>query len=410
MPPDDSTTSRSFSELLSDRTFGSFFYANSLSNVGNWFQNVAAGIVVYELTGSNTAVGVVSMVQFVATMLLTPWMGRLTDRVNRQRMLLTGQSIALAGAIGLAVTMFVVGLDGLPGPWPIYVATAVIGIGAAVILPSLQAIVPALVEPSSLDRAITLNSMTFNIARAVGPISAGAVVASFGAKWAFGINALTFVPLLVVLLLISPRGDVEPEDDAEGTVSEAVRWIKDRPAILSLMLGTLLVGWTSDPFSTLMPALADDFGGGEQTVGLLVGAFGGGAAIVAPFTEPIRGLVGKERAIPTGLGLMMTGLLIVAASPAVWVALIGSAITGSGFLLGVTGTNSLLQRAVPEELRGRVMAWWSVAFLGCRPLAAGFDGVVADLAGVRIAITVAAVVAASGAAALLLRAPQTANK
>lgn len=391
-------TGRSFTSLLTDRVFGWFFLANSLSNIGNWFQNVAAGIVVYDLTGSNTAVGLVSILQFSATMLLTPWMGGLTDRVDRQRMLLVGQSIAFVGASALAVVVFGVGIDGLPGPWPIYAATAVIGFGAAVILPSLQAVVPALVERADLDRAIALNSMTFNIARGVGPVAAGAVVAAFGAQWAFGINALTFVPLLLVLLLVSPRRDVAPDPDAAGSVLEGLSWIRRRPAVAATILATLVVGWTSDPFSTLMPALADDLGGGDATVGLLVGAFGLGAAATAPLTDPLRAWTGRSRFVPAGLGIVAVGLTSLAASPTTPLALAAAAVTGSGFLIGVTGTNSELQRALPEELRGRVMAWWSVAFLGCRPIAALVDGALADRFGVRVAIGVAAGLAAGAAA------------
>ena len=385
----------SFAILLRDRVFAPFFFANSLSNTGNWFQNVAAGIVVYDLTGSNTAVGAVSIVQFIATMLLTPWMGALTDRVNRRHMLLAGQSIAFAGASALAVTVIVVGIDGLPGPWPIYAATAVIGLGAATILPSLQAVVPSLVERRDLDRAIALNSMTFNIARSVGPIAAGATVAALGAEWAFGINALTFVPLLVVLLVIRPRGEVEPGDGATTGVGEGVAWVRERPAVIAVLVATLAVGWTSDPFSTLMPAMAETLGGGDATVGLLVGSFGLGAAVTAPFFDRVIGLVGRARVVPTALAIVAVGLTTLALAPVTAVALLGALLSGSGFLLGVTGTNSELQKAMPEQLRGRVMAWWSVAFLGCRPVAAVVDGAVADLTDVRVAIGVAAAVALS---------------
>ena len=402
----DDTTS-SFSELLRDRVFAPFFFANSLSNTGNWFQNVAAGIVVYDLTGSNTAVGAVSIVQFIATMLLTPWMGALTDGVNRRHMLLAGQSIAFAGASALAVTVIVVGIDGLPGPWPIYAATAVIGLGAATILPSLQAVVPSLVDRRDLDRAIALNSMTFNIARSIGPIAAGATVAALGAEWAFGINALTFVPLLIVLLLIRPRGEVEPDDDASADVREGVRWIRDRSDVIAVLAATLIVGWTSDPFSTLMPALAESLGGGDATVGLLVGSFGLGAALTAPWFDRVKERVGRERIVPTALAISTIGLATVALAPVTPVALAGAAVSGSGFLLGVTGTNSELQKAMPEHLRGRVMAWWSVAFLGCRPVAAVVDGAIADLTDVRVAIGVSATVALAGAALGLARNPTT---
>ncbi|MEQ8437311.1 MAG: MFS transporter [Ilumatobacter fluminis] len=390
-------TASSFSALLRDRVFAPFFFANSLSNTGNWFQNVAAGIVVYDLTGSNTAVGAVSIVQFIATMLLTPWMGALTDRVNRRHMLLAGQSIAFAGASALAVTVIVVGIDGLPGPWPIYAATAVIGLGAATILPSLQAVVPSLVERRDLDRAIALNSMTFNIARSIGPIAAGATVAALGAEWAFGINALTFVPLLVVLLVIRPRGEVEPDDDSSADVREGVRWILDRREVIAVLAATLIVGWTSDPFSTLMPALAESLGGGDATVGLLVGSFGLGAALTAPWFDRVKARVDRERIVPVALVISSVGLATVALAPVTPIALAGAAVSGSGFLLGVTGTNSELQKAMPEHLRGRVMAWWSVAFLGCRPIAAVVDGAIADLTDVRVAIGVSAAVALTGA-------------
>lgn len=390
-------TASSFSALLRDRVFAPFFFANSLSNTGNWFQNVAAGIVVYDLTGSNTAVGAVSIVQFIATMLLTPWMGALTDRVNRRHMLLAGQSIAFAGASALAVTVIVVGIDGLPGPWPIYAATAVIGLGAATILPSLQAVVPSLVERRDLDRAIALNSMTFNIARSIGPIAAGATVAALGAEWAFGINALTFVPLLVVLLVIRPRGEVEPDDDSSADVREGVRWILDRREVIAVLAATLIVGWTSDPFSTLMPALAESLGGGDATVGLLVGSFGLGAALTAPWFDRVKARVDRERIVPVALVISSVGLATVALALVTPIALAGAAVSGSGFLLGVTGTNSELQKAMPEHLRGRVMAWWSVAFLGCRPIAAVVDGAIADLTDVRVAIGVSAAVALTGA-------------
>jgi len=363
---------RSNRALLTDRVFGWFFVTNSLSNIGNWFQNVAAGIVVYDLTGSSAAVGAVSMVQFAGTMLLTPWMGSITDRVDRQRMLLVGQTISFVSAAVLAIVVFTVGIDGLPGPWPIYAATAVIGLGAAVILPSLQAIVPALVERADLDRAIALNSMTFNVARGIGPIAAGAVIAAFGAQWAFGINAMTFLPLLIVLALISPRGGVRPDPEEAGSVGDGLRWIRRRPAVLA-------------------------------TVGLLVGSFGLGAAVMAPFSDHVRAWVGRAHFIAFGLTLTASGLAVVALAPATWLAMLGCAVTGSGFLVGVTGTNTELQRVLPESMRGRVMAWWSVAFLGCRPLAALVDGAVADLTDVRIAVTLAATIASVAALVLWRR-------
>jgi MFS family permease len=392
---DHADTGAGYGRLLTDRVFAPFFYTNALSNIGNWFQNVAAGIVIYELTGSNTAVGTVSMLQFAATMLLTPWMGGFTDRMNRQRLLFAGQATAFGAASVLAVTVFATGVDGLPGPWPVYAATAVIGLGSAVVLPSLQAIVPALVRRADLDRAITLSSMTFNIARGIGPVLAGAVVATSGAQWAFGINAITFAPLLVVLWALQVRGDVsprKPDTSVVADVVEGLRWIRSQPEVQALLAATLVVGWTSDPLSTLTPALAEALNGGDATVGLLVGCFGMGAALCTTGAGAIRRRFGRARQVPVGFFLVTAGLGAMATAPVTAVALAGAAVAGAGFLLGVTGTNADLQKAIPERLRGRVMAWWSVAFLGCRPLAALVDGVVADLTDVRIALAASAAV------------------
>ncbi len=401
----------SFRGLLTDRVFAPFFFANSISNTGNWFQNVAAGIVVFQLTGSNAAVGAVSILQFAATMLLTPYAGVITDRVNRRWMLFTGQAVALLGASGLAIAVAVLGVEGLGGPLPVYAATAVVGLGAAIILPSLQALVPALVRKRQLDDAIALNAMTFNIARAIGPVAAGLVVAQFGAAVAFGVNAFTFLPLLVALALINPRSSVQPdpENGADGGVIDTVQWIRNHRTVVVLLMGTLAVGWTSDPFSTLMPGLADDFGYGETVVGLLVGAFGVGAAVTAPASGAVRRLLGRPNVIPVGLVLVAAGLGIMAAAPIVQLALVGAAISGSGFLLGVTGTNVELQKGIPDEVRGRVMAFWSVAFLGCRPLAAAVDGFVADATSVRTALILAGLLALTAAGLLFRYRPTAAD-
>ena len=200
----------------------------------------------------------------------------------------------------------------------------------------------------------------------------------------------SFLPLIVVLLVITPRNSTTPEAETDGAVSDGLEWIRARPAAIAVLGATLVVGWMSDPFSTLMPALAEDLGGGDVTVGLLVGQLrvrsgGHGAALRS---HPRRRRTGAS--IGLGLALVAAGLAGTVLGPVTAVSMLTAATTGSGFLLGVTGTNAELQRAVPERLRGRVMAWWSVAFLGCRPIAAVVDGAIADLASVRISLGVAA--------------------
>lgn len=374
-------------ELFVDRRFGPYLGGNFVSNVGNWFQNVAAGIVVFQITGSNTLVGMVSVLQFMATLALAPWSGALADRLDRRKMLMAAQIVSASGALGLAVWVGAVGVDGLPGVWPVLAASGVIGLGFAIGISAMNALVPALVNRADLDQAIALNSATFTVARAVGPALAGVVIATFGAAVAFGANAVTFLPLIIILSFIRPR-DVE-RSSGDRSVRAGLRYTRDRPAMPWLILATLSVGWAGDPVNTLAPAYADLFGRDEAFVGLQVAAFGTGSAISSLTVGAVRSRIGLLRT--TRLGLILMGLGLIAYSAAQNEAMVLGAlfVAGVGFLLGVTTTNSNLQWRLDENMRGRVMALWSMAFLGSRPLAGLVDGAVADLTSPRIGVLVA---------------------
>lgn len=381
------TTSRTSAQLLADRRFGPYLVSNFVSNVGNWFQNVAAGIVVFQITGSNTLVGMVSVLQFLATLALAPWSGSLADRRNRRKLLLLAQAISASGALGLAIWVGLEGVQGLPGVWPVLAAAGVIGVGFAIGISAMNALIPSLVEPSDLDQAIALNSATFTVGRAVGPALAGVVIATMGAAFAFGANALTFLPLILVLALIRPR-EVE-RVHGDKSVRAGFRYTRAQPAMPWLILATLVVGWAGDPVNTLAPAYADMFGRGEAFVGLQLAVFGAGSAVSSLGVHRLRTRVGLVRSTKTGLLLLAVGLVGYAGAPNGAVVLLSLFLAGVGFLLGVTTTNSNLQRRLDEDMRGRVMALWSMAFLGSRPLAALLDGAVADLTSPRIGVLTA---------------------
>lgn len=384
-----STETRSSFSAIRDRRFGPYLAGNFTSNVGNWFQNVAAGIVVFQITGSNTLVGTVSVFQFLATLILSPWSGAMADRFNRRKLLILAQAISATGAVSLAIWVGLEGVEGLPGVWPVFAATGVIGLGYAVGISAMNALIPALVEPKDLDNAIALNSATFTLARAIGPALAGLVVASLGAAWAFGINALTFFPLIAVLFFIRPRPIRRFGGD--GSVRAGFDYVRDRKVMLWLVLATLTVGWAGDPANTLSPAYADMFGRSEAFVGLQVAAFGLGAAVSSFLVGMVRSRLGLVTTTKAGLILLAVGLVSLAAAPTEVVVLLGLFVAGMGFLLGVTTTNSNLQRRLDEDMRGRVMALWSMAFLGSRPIAGIVDGAVADLVSPRAGVLAAAV-------------------
>lgn len=378
---------RSSLRLLRERRYGPYIAGNFTSALGNWFQNVAAGIVVFQLTGSNTLVGTVSVLQFLATLVLSPWSGALADRLNRRKLLILAQCISAAGAVGLAIWVGLEGVEGLPGVWPVLLATAIIGLGYAVGISAMNALIPALVEREDLEDAIALNSSSFTLARAIGPALAGLVVAALGAAWAFGINALTFFPLIMVLIFLKPR-KVEVAD-GDRSVRAGLAYVWKRKSMLWIVLATLAVGWAGDPVNTLAPAYAEMFGRGETFVGLQVAAFGAGAAVMSLLVGYVRTRLGLEATTKTGMVVLAFGLAGFAAAPTEGLVLTALFVAGVGFLLGVTTTNSNIQRRLDEEMRGRVMALWSMAFLGSRPLAGIVDGAVADLVSPRVGVVTA---------------------
>ena len=382
---------RSSWQLLRTRTFGIYFVGNLVSNCGTWLQNIAAAVVVYNLTESTALVGAVSMLQFAASLLLSPWAGALSDRVDRRVLLIVGSVISVVAAVALATWVAAVGVEGLPGPWPIFAAATVIGIGWAISVPTMQALVPALVEEQDLEQAIALNSITFNIARAVGPALGALSLVTLGAAATFGLNAASYLVLIVALMVIRPRPIERRDHRGDGSVKEGLRYVRSEPVSIVLLIGITALGFGTDPVNTLTPAMADELGGGDALVGWLVSAFGVGAAGTAFFVGALRKRVSLGMMGLTGLAVLSVGLFAFAAAPNIPVSLASLVVSGCGFLLALTGLTTELQRRTPEPLLGRVMALWTVAFLGSRPLAALLDGALGDLLGPRPAAAVAGV-------------------
>lgn len=374
------TSARTNRELLADRNFGPYFLGNFASNCGAWIHNVTAAIVVFDLTGSATWTGAVTAALWIGSMLIQPYAGALSDRHDRRKLMLVGQSIALSSALGLTLLCLLEGgADQLPGPLPVVFATAGIGIGVAISMPAMQAMVPALVPRADLDHAIALNAATFLSARAIGPALAAGLLLVADPTLAFALNTGSYLALIVALRVIRPR-PFEPDPSAAGRgVWEGVRYVRRHRRALILLLGSAAVGFASDPVNTLTPIRADELGGGESLVGAMVSAFGIGAAIASLCSRPLRARWPQSRLGVGGGCVLALGLWAFALAPTPPLAVAAMALAGSGFMLVVTSHNTRLQRDVPEHLRGRVMALWGLAFLGTRPIVSPIDGRIADL-------------------------------
>jgi MFS family permease len=383
-------------QLLRDRTFGPYFLGKLLSTIGVWVHNIAAAIVVWELTRSALLVGAVSVGQFLPQLVLTPWSGARADRGDRRRQIVTGRLVTAAGSIGLVLWATVVGLEGLPGAVAVITAATVVGIGFALGGPAMQSLIPALVRPSELPTAIALSSVPFTIARASGPAIGALLVTTTGPTVAFGLAAVTNL-LFAAIIWRLPIRHVERRPAADGRIRAGLRYVREHRSMLALLAGTAAIGVGADPVITLTPSIAERLGMTSSFVGLQASAFGVGAGLAFLALAQARLRLGLNRLGTTGLLLLATGMVALAAATTAWAAIVALLVAGAGMSFAVTSLTTLVQQQVPEELRGRVMALWSVAFLGSRPLTAGVTGAVADATSVVVALLLVVVVLVFGA-------------
>jgi MFS family permease len=364
--------------LIRRRTFGPYFVGNALSASGTWFQNLAASLLVYRQTHSELLLGVLNFSQFLPILLLAPWAGGASDRWNRRALLLVTQNIAVVLSAGLGLLAH---FDLAPTPVVIGDAVA-LGIVSAFSAPAQQALIATLVDEPEVPTAVALNSMTFNLARAVGPATAALAVEYLGIPAAFGLNAVSYLIFVGALLFIGPQA----QPLAERTVSHlraSIDILRRRPQLVVFLLIVAAVGFASDPVNTLAPAWAHAFGRQDTVAGFIIGAFGAGA-VTAGFVVAGR-VGGSRRRMFTTLLLLGGGMVLFSITPWLPVALPILFVAGFGYLASNTHATSRLQLGVEPWERGRIMALWSVAFLGLRPFASIIDGAVANAFGVRVA-------------------------
>lgn len=374
--------------VLRSRQFGPYFVGNAASASGTWFQNLAASILIFRLTHSAFMLGVLNFCQFVPVLLLVPWAGAAADRFDRRKLLICTQLGAAAVSAGLSALAW----NGLAKAWVVIGVSGMLGILGAFSSPAQTSMVGSLVEPEELAQAVALNSMTFNLARAVGPASAAGVIAAFGIAPAFAVNACSFLLLAGALAIVRPR---EQKRARRTSLKDSFRIIRESPTLGWYLLITATVSFGSDPINTESPAFAHAFHSPAAWSGAIVGSFGAGAVAAALL---VAGRVSGSRTRMTAtLVLLGAGIMLFAISPWLPLALCFAAVAGFGYLSSNTSATSRLQLGVGEHERGRIMALWSVAFFGIRPLASLIDGGLAASFGVRIAAVTMSVPALVGA-------------
>jgi MFS family permease len=375
--------------MVLDPNFGPYLVGNLLSNCGTWFQNIAQALLIFRLTGSTLLVGVVNFAQFAGVFVLAPWAGTAADRFDRRRLLVVTQLFATAVTAVLAV-LSAAGL----APAPVVILLAfVLGLSTAFAIPALQALVPLLVRKQDLQRAIAVNSVSFTLARAVGPALGAVVVHTMGISAAFGFNSLSYLALVVGLLMVKPAPQLVRHNQ-RVKLSDSVKILKDDLRLTVFLIVIVGVALSSDPVSTLTPGFATTiYHHDDSLTGFLVAAFGLGSAIAGLTLASRSGE--PERRIILMAAVLSGGMLAFGLSTTVLFGLIALFISGIGFLTATTSATTAVQLEVEDSQRGRVMALWSVAFLGVRPFGSLVDGAVASAVGLRAAACLMALPAAA---------------
>ena len=379
--------------LIGHRNFGPYFLGNAASATGTWFQNLAAQLLVYRLTHSAFLLGVLNFGSFVPVLLLAPWAGSAADRYDRRRVVVVTQ----LGSTALSALLAVLAWTGRAPVWAVILCALGLGVGSAFAAPASQALIADLVPRSQLQSAVALNSMTYNLARAVGPALAALSVEHLGIAASFAVNSASYM-LLVAGVLVVRTAPRRRASRAETRLRDSLRLVRAEPRLLAFLLIVTAVGFASDPINTESPAFARAFGRRDTWSGVIIGVFGAGAVAAAfALAGRVAGSSRRMRATLTLLGVGVAGFAIVRS---LWLAFPFLAVAGFGYLASNTSATSRLQLEVHEHQRGRIMALWSVAFLGLRPIASLADGGIAGAFGVRAAGVCLAVPALLGAAAL----------
>jgi len=373
---------------LRHRNFRLFFGGQTISLVGTWMTRIATAWLVYRLTKSALLLGTVSFAGQIPTFLFAPFAGVVVDRVNRRQVLLWTQTLAMVQSLALAWLT----LSHRITIGEILTLSAFQGLINSFDMPGRQAFMVQMVEDrADLSNAIAINSSMVNVARLVGPSLAGLVIAASSEGWCFLIDGVSYIAVIISLLLMRVHV-VAARRMAAGMIEqlrEGWSYVSSFTPVRTILLLFALVSLMGMPYMVLMPVFAGKvLGGGPHTLGFLMGAAGAGALISALSLVLRRSVRGLTKMIPISAMVFGASLVAFGFSRWVWLSLILMLFTGFGMLQGLTASNTIIQTLVPEDKRGRVMSYYTAAFVGMAPFGSLFAGSMANWIGAPRTVTV----------------------
>ncbi len=366
---------------LRHRNFRLFFGGQTISLIGSWMTRIATSWLVYRLTHSALLLGTVSFVGQIPTFLFAPFAGVWIDRLDRRQVLVWTQTLAMVQSFILAWLTF---SGRITVNWILFLS-AMQGIINAFDMPGRQSFMIQMIDDrADLGNAIAINSSMVNVARLIGPSLAGIVIAATSEAWCFLVDGISYIAVIFSLLLMRVHVEVVVRK-ATSTLQELKEgwsYVYDFLPIRTILLLFALVSLMGMPFVVLMPVFAANvLHGGAHTLGFLMGAMGVGALISALSLAARRSVRGLIRMIPVAAAVFGIGLIGFGFSRVFWLSMVTVAIAGAGMMQGMAASNTVIQTLTTEDKRGRVMSYYTMAFVGMAPFGSLLAGWMANLMG-----------------------------
>jgi MFS family permease len=373
---------------LTYRDFRVLWIGAFTSSIGTWMQKVAQSWLVLTITGSSSAffLGLDSFLGELPILLFTLVGGVVADRHDRRRLILMSQYVQMSAAFTLAVLVYfdVVHI------WQVLTLSALTGCAQAFGGPAYQSLIPSLVDKHHLPNAIALNSIQFNLARVVGPILAGVTLATFGMVACFGLNGLSFLAVIIAILLLHVRHAPTPSGQRmRDELKSGIAYVRAHGPLMSLTVLAFATTFFGLPLLTFLPLFAQNvFHGGVAEYTKLMACAGGGAvagALVVAWLGKFPHMGRTLLVMQVAFGLMMT---VFAASRVMWLSEVLLFVGGGVLIMAFALTMSLVQLIAPNDMRGRVVSIYMVAFRGGMPLGSLVAGYAANVSSAPVVLTV----------------------
>jgi MFS family permease len=399
------TTARpGLTRALAHRNFRLFFSGQSVSLVGTWVTRVATSWLVYRLTHSALLLGVVGFWGQIPSLIIAPFAGVFVDRWDRHKILVWTQVLSALQSLALAILALT---NTITVGW-IIVLQVVQGIINAFDTPARQSFVVQMVDnPADLPNAIALNSTMVNASRIIGPSIGGLIIAAVGEGWCFMIDAISYVAVIASLLLMRvQRKPARPRGAMLDELRAGYQYVAGFAPVRTALTLLAIVATMGMPYTVLMPIIATNvLHGGPHTLGFLMTASGAGAVVGALYLASRQSVVGLGRIMMFATMCFGAGLIVFGLARVLWLALLVLPIVGGGMMVEMASTNTILQTVTEEHLRGRVMAFYTMAFLGTAPIGSLIAGVAASRIGASNTIILGGVACIMGGIWLGVRLP-----